>query len=62
MHWSAEFEEPCDGYSACVCTCPTSVYKRVHEIGAHAPGRHDDTRPRSLRMSVQKPPGELRAA
>jgi hypothetical protein len=30
MHWSAEFEEPCDGYSACVCTCPTSVYKRVH--------------------------------
>jgi hypothetical protein len=61
IHWSAELGSlvmDC----ACMCTCPTSVYKRVHWIGAHAPEHHDSTESRSFRMSAQKPQGEQCAA
>ena len=57
MHWSAELGSLVMD-SGCMCTCPTSVYKRVHWIGAHAPEHHDSTEPRSFRMSAQKPQGE----
>ena len=58
MHWSAEL----GSLVMDSATCPTSVYKRVHWIGAHAPDHHDSTQPRSFRMSVQKPQGEHCAA